>query len=135
MKGRLNTKNKLVRYGGISDATCVLCNNNEETIDHLFFKCEFSKHIWREILDIATKDYSPQRWDMYIDFIGKDWRGNGLEHILSKMCLAACVYSIWKERNNISFCNGMQTKERIIENIRRLIRDKRAEIGNIRSQH
>uniref|UniRef100_A0A5B6YSU5 Reverse transcriptase zinc-binding domain-containing protein n=1 Tax=Davidia involucrata TaxID=16924 RepID=A0A5B6YSU5_DAVIN len=41
MKGRLSTRDKLHQWGIADSSLCLLCNNHEETIDHLFFECPF----------------------------------------------------------------------------------------------
>lgn len=46
---RINTKNMLRRqhYNVDSNLNCVLCNDGvEDTIEHLFFTCPFSKGCW-----------------------------------------------------------------------------------------
>lgn len=40
--GRINTLDKLRTWSIETDSVCLLCMNNEETRDHLFFSCEYS---------------------------------------------------------------------------------------------
>ncbi|XP_019237786.1 PREDICTED: uncharacterized protein LOC109217943 [Nicotiana attenuata] len=42
---RLLTKDRLRGWGYVEDATCSLCNTEEETIDHLFFSCPYSSRV------------------------------------------------------------------------------------------
>lgn len=44
---RLYTRDRLRRWGLTVPATCVLCNTQPESRDHLFFECSFSSSIWR----------------------------------------------------------------------------------------
>lgn len=47
VRGRLPPKDRLCRFGIIHDDSCVLCSENVETINHLYFECEFSQYIWK----------------------------------------------------------------------------------------
>ena len=52
LSDRLNTRNMLKRrhYNIDNDYTCPLCESNvEETLEHLFFDCAFSKACWSDI--------------------------------------------------------------------------------------
>lgn len=44
--GRLPTKDVLSKHGHYVGTTCVLCGQEEESLDHLFFSCPFSSSIW-----------------------------------------------------------------------------------------
>ena len=49
---RLNSRNMLKRrhYNIGNDYTCLLCESNlEETVEHLFFECSFSKNYWSDL--------------------------------------------------------------------------------------
>lgn len=48
--GKLMTKNKLLTFGIIQDATCRLCNSATESLDHLFFSCSFTNEIWSRLM-------------------------------------------------------------------------------------
>ena len=49
IKGKLRLKDKLLRWGVISYAPCLLCNQEDENLRHLFFYCPFSKSIWLKV--------------------------------------------------------------------------------------
>ena len=46
--GRVNTKTRLHRLGIIQgdQVCCVLCSKEEESMEHLFFNCEFAWKLW-----------------------------------------------------------------------------------------
>ncbi|KAJ6824356.1 uncharacterized protein M6B38_382775 [Iris pallida] len=49
LRGRLMTRDRLLRFGmQIPDAKCVLCNDEDESMGHLFFVCPVTWHIWTE---------------------------------------------------------------------------------------
>ncbi|VAH81402.1 unnamed protein product [Triticum turgidum subsp. durum] len=94
----LNTRNMLKRrhYNIGDDHDCILCGMRiEETIEHLFFECQFSQICWASL--------------------GFSWQQGGtrLEHIevaketwarpLFMEAFLIAAWSIWKERNNKHF--------------------------------
>ena len=40
------TKDELLEWGLITDAACLLCNHEVETVQHLFFSYPFSRTVW-----------------------------------------------------------------------------------------
>ena len=130
LRKRLPTRDKLQRYGLCSNITCVLCDVSDENIDHLFFQCDYSRFIWDNILNQSNLSYRGQPWEEYVEEISREWKGKSLRATLAKMSLGTVVYSIWRERNNRVFSRGVLPKERVFINVKRVIRDKAAELGN-----
>ena len=48
LQGKLNTKERLFRYGieGIEDDQCIFCNEEPESLEHIIFSCRFSSQLW-----------------------------------------------------------------------------------------
>lgn len=61
--GRLATKDRLCRFGLIQEKICSLCNEVDESHDHLFFACSESKKVWSEVLNWIDCQHSPQPWN------------------------------------------------------------------------
>ena len=47
---RLPTKDRLKSWGLVMEEECPLCKHEQETRNHLFFECSYSKTIWKMIL-------------------------------------------------------------------------------------
>ena len=47
---RLPTKDRLIAWGMEINGICCLCQNANESRDHLFFECNYSMEIWAMIL-------------------------------------------------------------------------------------
>ncbi|XP_075074721.1 uncharacterized protein LOC142162287 [Nicotiana tabacum] len=60
--GRLYTKDRLQRWGMAVDQDCILCNNEKETIQYLFFECSYSKTLWSKLLEWQGIDIPVQGW-------------------------------------------------------------------------
>lgn len=94
MKQKLSMKDKLHRIGIINSATCVLCGSHDEDINCLFFQCNFSSYIWKEILERFELDYGGQPWMRYIEINAREWKRNKLKHVMGKLRLGATTYII-----------------------------------------
>ena len=101
MVDRLNTRNMLKRrkFNIGNNFDCPLCDSGqEETLEHLFFKCQFSISCWSQIniscstgsnrLDIISQAKSSYQGSLFMEFF------------------TIAAWGIWKERNNLIF-NGI----------------------------
>lgn len=52
--------------------------------------------------------------------------------MINKMCLGASVYAVWKKRNDRSFSMIICAKEKIVQNIKRVVRDRGVMLTNIK---
>lgn len=55
---RLATKDRLEKFGFITDSTCCFCRETE-SIDHLFYNCSLLKNIWADILEWIGIEHTP----------------------------------------------------------------------------
>ncbi|XP_043708989.1 uncharacterized protein LOC122658147 [Telopea speciosissima] len=96
----LSTRSKLLHWGLVVDSTCVLCQKEAETIDHLFFHCDFSAAIWRKVLGLNGFERDPlATWKEEIQWLTLHFGGNTLVSSVRKFSFVATVYRIWLERN------------------------------------
>lgn len=49
LHGKLATCSYLEKMGITTDYNCCLCERTEENLDQLFFGCEYSKEVWRQV--------------------------------------------------------------------------------------
>lgn len=104
LSDRLNTKNMLRRRhytvapSGRRDDECVLCQHRlEETLEHLFFDCQFSVSCWNT-LNISWGSGSDR-----FEWLSNTRRAWPRPMYMEVVILAA--WSIWKERNGFIFRN------------------------------
>lgn len=98
MHRRLLTRERQGKLGICQEDHCVICGEEAETIDHLFFECKYSRNYLNELLDwlnIRLQQHS----------LGGIWR-RMTRNIRGKACrsavstvLVATIYHIWKVRN------------------------------------
>ncbi|XP_070011177.1 uncharacterized protein LOC142162437 [Nicotiana tabacum] len=68
IQSRLYTKDRLMKWGSITSAECVLCEENDEDHEHLFFKCKFSATIWERLLKWAGVGQAARKWNEEISW-------------------------------------------------------------------
>jgi hypothetical protein len=99
------TADRLARHGLDHLEKCLLCDQEEETMDHLLSSCVFSRQFWFKFLQKVTlQDLTPQPTDP--SFL--DWRqrielalGMVRKRLNSLIILGA--WKIWKHRNRCVF--------------------------------
>ncbi|XP_058764092.1 uncharacterized protein LOC131637519 [Vicia villosa] len=101
--GKLPTRERLRRFGMIQVSHCVLCGIEEESHDHLFFKCSKTESIWKEVLNWMEMDHRPQEWAKELEWLTIATKKKGWKASLLSMGIAETVYNIWRMRNSICF--------------------------------
>nr|XP_009599799.1 uncharacterized protein LOC104095382 [Nicotiana tomentosiformis] len=48
--GRLYTKDRLLKWGIETDQRCLVCTQANESIQHLFFECQYAAELWKRML-------------------------------------------------------------------------------------
>ena len=123
LRGKLNTKDKLVRMKILppDDSKCILCLEHQENIDHLLLHCTFSRNIWLWWLNT---------WRLQWVFPGSlfeafhQWALYGATPFMKRVWEAMfpiIIWSIWKERNSRIFrnisCSSAQIQDLIISRL------------------
>ncbi|XP_074302987.1 uncharacterized protein LOC141637401 [Silene latifolia] len=93
MREGLNTKSKLHAYGYCQDALCILCEEQAETITHLFEDCIFSCKVKRFIEAWADRAF------LTFNEIQSP-NGNRMQLKVLSLILTAYRYTIWYHRNS-----------------------------------
>lgn len=112
LRGRLKTKDFLLKRNVDCDSCCVLCNCTWETSTHVMAQCPYSQEVWKSIL--ATLNLEPVNCANSIELLDSillplDSHEKGL-HTLGKLLFSAFVWHIWAERNGRIFrCKANQS--------------------------
>ncbi|XP_070018843.1 uncharacterized protein [Nicotiana sylvestris] len=93
---RLATKERLARWGVVTDQTCSLCNKEIETVQHMFFKCEITGKIWNGLLSWQGIQRTQHAWQEEITWLAKVTKGKSARAAICRMTLAAAVYHCWQ---------------------------------------
>jgi hypothetical protein len=98
-RGVVLTKDNLAKRNWQGSVLCYFCHD-DETIQHLFFKCPFAHAIWN-IVQVATNLYLPQSVSNI--FGTWMWGLNKEQKSLALTGAAAICWAIWRCQNDIAF--------------------------------
>lgn len=104
LKRRTPTLDNLIKRGRTGDANCVLCRTEEETVDHLFSRCVFTKFLLvktnEEVHPTDLANDVTSAWDRWSGRRGSKLKCTRLPD------LVACWWIIWELRNRVIFRNA-----------------------------
>lgn len=96
------TKVVLFRRGMAGDSVCPVCGQGEETVEHLFFECDFARHLWRASslgLNFAVGQPVPF----------KEWLLGWVRGAPNRSIMAegiSVLWAIWRALNRLVFDGG-----------------------------
>ncbi|KAJ9546729.1 hypothetical protein OSB04_019272 [Centaurea solstitialis] len=102
------------------DLLCSLCGTGQDSHNHFFFTCGYSKEVWDTIRRRIGWDHFPDVWDDIMDAISDPVTAP--TRLILKLTLAAAVYGIWRERNRRLFGGERKTVQGLCEDIRDTVR-------------
>ncbi|PWA42430.1 hypothetical protein CTI12_AA506780 [Artemisia annua] len=103
---------------------CPLCLNDNEDLQHLLFKCSFSKDVWDKVRAIADIECDKRNWTDLVKCLGDSCVQKSIGWVIKRFALAACVYTIWQERNGRIFKDVQRTSQEVFNNIDDSIKHK-----------
>lgn len=87
---KLATCNYLQQVGVHTDPICCLCARSDESLDHLFFKCEYVSRVWRGVTAWCGVARQAVRWELEKSFLISECTNNNAKQKLYR-CLVAIV--------------------------------------------
>lgn len=115
LQDRLATCSYLQKVGVHVDDMCCLCGNEVETMDHLFFGCEFSSEVWTGVAAYAGISRRPVKWTDERPFLVTQCSTNSGKQRLYRCFISVVVYNIWKERNSRRMKGKQTTSEAVVK--------------------
>ena len=114
---RLPTVDRLKAWGIDKDGLCSLCKQEQESRDHLFFECSYSKAVWKKVLQLCGLNREVLDWRREFAWAVQKFKGKALITKILKISWNAYIYCIWKERNNRLFVHKEDSIEQVLEHI------------------
>ena len=99
MRDRLQTQDRLMKWYPTKTYLCTLCEKQHDSLDHLFFKCEYSEYIWDEMKEVMDDNGAPNTWQSIKQWFSNKQSNNTVASVIQRISLAACVYMVWKDIN------------------------------------
>lgn len=122
--GRLTTRDGLRRWGMNVPEDCLLCGLEAESLEHLFFGCDYSKAVWDFFF--SNSPFTPPSLFEEILRLCIAPSSNHKLNLICKLLLQATVYELWKERNSRLHNSNSRPFSQIIKDIQLIIRAKMA---------
>ncbi|XP_058185558.1 uncharacterized protein LOC131302775 [Rhododendron vialii] len=97
--GILSTKDRLVNWGLVVPPLCSFCLTDTESHSYLFFDCQFSSLVWKQVLTRNGIARPIEPLAQELDWAVHHRKGKNLRDSLYKLSLAASIYTLWGKRN------------------------------------
>lgn len=119
MHNRLPTLSRIKKWNNRLNSTCVLCRVDEETRDHLFYNCHYSRQIWDECLRRTCTVNTGICWDDVVAIMQQLGNGRSFRRYMLKLVWTVSIYRIWLERNRRLHGGESRPWKMTLESIRR----------------
>ena len=99
---------------------CPLCNNDQETAEHLVLHCNFARQVWEKMTDWSQQLVQPPQNGIQI----LDWWEKELAHLPKKIrkikaaMMMYCAWNLWEERNRRVFEQKIKSPAEVIQEIK-----------------
>lgn len=124
IKNALITREKMCKWGytGDSISLCLFCRGRIESRDYVFFWCSFSRRVLSEMIKSCMVLNPCVEWKEVIQWSIDNLQSKNIKTSLYKLSFWACVYHLWKQRNDLLCGNTPKTKEDMVDSVRWEIR-------------
>ncbi|XP_048493231.1 uncharacterized protein LOC125493761 [Beta vulgaris subsp. vulgaris] len=117
LHGRLYTCDKLLSWGMHVDPISVLCGAAPESINHLYFECDYAREVWDACLHVLHISRPIEPFGTEIKQACKMIQGKQAKHELYGMLFAEAVYAIWIQRNARKFQHNFTCSQVVFRQI------------------
>ncbi|XP_024016097.1 uncharacterized protein LOC112089261 [Eutrema salsugineum] len=80
------------------ELSCLLCGSENESKDHLFFECPYSKEVWSSITTTLMFPSPPVKWTDIMAWLHSSPSGSTTALALLQ-AWQGCISELWNERN------------------------------------
>ncbi|XP_060185419.1 uncharacterized protein LOC132614883 [Lycium barbarum] len=129
LQDKLATIDRLTSWDMTVDTKCKLCRVELENRDHLFVFCEFTKTLWKRLLNWINKTiHIATTWEHHLTWAVANAREKSQNAQLFRILYAEYTYALWEERNQRTFENRSRQWDQIAKEIA-LMCNMRAPLG------
>ncbi|KAL9678466.1 hypothetical protein QQ045_016310 [Rhodiola kirilowii] len=94
------TKDRMCKWGFTGGRMCIFCKVMEESRDHLFFKCSFTRAFWTEVRQFLNEMQASSCWELLIPwFKGMPQKCLKVKTKLIAAAITRAMNGIWLARN------------------------------------
>ncbi|XP_059301937.1 uncharacterized protein LOC132053858 [Lycium ferocissimum] len=109
MLRRIYTKDRLARWGLIQNKVCSLCEEEDESIEHLFFECTFSNALWTTMLRWMGLHRAAMGWQQEVTWAINYAKGQNAAADAYRLVLGA-VFIIYGLRETTDNSKGRRVR-------------------------
>lgn len=117
---RLLTQNRILIWKPNENLKCAFCYKCPDSHNHLFFTCDYSKSIWKEVQKLLNKNL-PNSLDQIVIALTKLPATKNIWSVLRRLVCGATVYAIWLERNKRLFTGEKRDEKTIFNSIKETV--------------
>ena len=123
VQNRIPTRDRLISWGLQVPSLCLLCNQTDESRDHLYWDCGYAFDLWNRVA--GRCGIIPQRnWDNSLNQMLSLSPAASSMRSLTLLGWQASIYWIWNERNNRLHANQFRSLNSLFYIIDHQIRNK-----------
>ena len=78
---------------------CVLCNEDEESLEHILSTCKYTKEIWASLHDVFLHLPFERGWNNWVNWASNKFKGKDTSAKVGRLTFCGLIYKIWRERN------------------------------------
>ncbi|GJY13625.1 RNA-directed DNA polymerase, eukaryota, reverse transcriptase zinc-binding domain protein [Tanacetum coccineum] len=119
---KLSTQDKIRGWGSYDMMVCSLCNQDADSHQHPFFKCQYADKFWSMAKSKLGINSTDMEWNEFICYASKLYNGNSIQSVIRRLGIAACVYLLWQERNGRIFRSEKRSPNELFEVLCEVIR-------------
>uniref|UniRef100_A0A803QNG3 Reverse transcriptase zinc-binding domain-containing protein n=1 Tax=Cannabis sativa TaxID=3483 RepID=A0A803QNG3_CANSA len=123
MHNRLRTKARLKAHNIVQEDTCVLCNQHQENIEHLFFICSVSAHCLLEVKQWLQWGSQCNSMQQLVRGIRRAKLSSFRKNVFSAT-IASLIYNLWKARNEHIWDMKIVSTNQIIQHTKEIVRTR-----------
>ncbi|CAN6894972.1 unnamed protein product [Brassica oleracea] len=122
VRGRLPTRDRLLNWGMSVPSTCLLCGLADESRDHIYFSCSYSRSVWDSFFT-QTSFNQPYTFSEVIRWVHHS-TPPGKIRTICKLVTQAVFYAIWNEKNKRLHTSVARHPQLIIREIQIILKAK-----------
>ena len=108
-------------FGIVGDQACLLCQHNQETTQHLFFDCPYSKECLQGVQSWLGWRSKETELEKITKWVLKAKMGAFRRSLLCSV-ISALVYHIWKARNGMLWDKKTGLPKHIVQQVNQVVK-------------
>ncbi|XP_021858307.2 uncharacterized protein [Spinacia oleracea] len=117
IQNRLPTRDRLLSWHMDIDGTFTLCNQVDESVDHLFFNCDYASAVWDAVIQKVGHGETRPPFTEEITRAAKKSRKGKTKNKVFSLAFTETVYQIWLQRNQRIFTSKADPATTVVNRI------------------